>query len=834
MPTLAQSSLKGAAPGDVTFIFGVREAQPAETTITIVASEAIFTQNTNSSSTAIQAFTEGTQAADRKSTSTAATDSGGKSLTVVVKSDLTANRVFKLTITTLMAVNPSAAGAVTISIKSSVSTVAVSSIYPIFDAPDTALFLRASVGTDERGAAPGSMSFTLIPQASLAAGEKYTITSSAAVFAASQSLACAIAPTPMAGVDEDCTSASDATGKVLTVTLANEAAIARYPVTIMISSHLGTNSANAGPGPTFSLKASAGDTTESTDNPRYYIFGATYTPYWISAALSNYTALAIPSVFKVKFVPQNTIKGGLPSGEVIITASHPIFTPSQTPSVTCSTTAYLYPKAVKCNAVSHLSGRILTVATNTVGEDFLRSAVATIAITSHLAVNTNHTKVTFEIKSNYDPTALTAQRGFTTSILPPEPAAKPPAVVATAVRTAEELQTALDYATPGDTIVIVQDFTASSCIVITKGVTLTSDAPNNTHTSLGVATMATQGHLAAGVAIKLVEHHQSVTISKIKVSGSCSSTRHAHSTTTPLMYQRSQSDTMHPHGLAARPAILVHMERDHDGQDVAVKRLVLQEVVSVLSAGHAWLCAGRSGIINLEISKCHVTGSQHWLLDTSAAPTSQQWMLDDLEEPSGPCLESVSVTHSELVGFQASFRGCVGKPMRAITFSHNVVTSTQEAVYGRQWSLLDMSNFKEAFVEQNRFKSTELPTLNMYALHLWSKAALRPHATIRGNSLSGFGVALWATCVQRSASVFTDFASLTFTENNISDVGVGVMKNPHISQKVAFYESRNALGKLLMSDGSCGPNFVEQNSYICGKQFCTSNMLEDDSYSSHF
>merc|ERR1712094_16432 len=102
--------------------------------------------------------------------------------------------------------------------------------------------------------------FTIVPQTTLAAAGKYTITASAAIFkAATPTVSCGQGGATTAAAD--CTAASTTTA--LTVTLANNAATAGYPLVITMSTEAADSGATPGP-VTFGLVASAGDTTAST------------------------------------------------------------------------------------------------------------------------------------------------------------------------------------------------------------------------------------------------------------------------------------------------------------------------------------------------------------------------------------------------------------------------------------------------------------------------------------------------------------------------------------------------------------------------------------------
>merc|ERR1711959_730505 len=149
---------------------------------------------------------------------------------------------------------------------------------------------------------------------------------------------------------------------------------AGYPMTISVSSETANNGATPGAGPTFSLVASAGDTTASTGNAGYTIFNAALTAY---------------------------------------------FTASATPTVACATTEARYAKAVTCTSASDSTGKILTVTlTGTAGSvgDLDNSKTATVTVTSGLAANAaSGTATTFAFETSKDTTGVTAQTGYTTT-----------------------------------------------------------------------------------------------------------------------------------------------------------------------------------------------------------------------------------------------------------------------------------------------------------------------------------------------------------------------------------------------------------------------------------
>jgi len=363
---------------------------------------------------------------DTASTSTFETDSTGKiGIFTLVGDALTAGHTVELVIAaTAFANNPATAGAVTLTVVADDGvTTASSATYPIYPAATTALFMGASIGTDEKSVDPATIDFVVVPQTTLAAAGKYTITASSAIFkAATPAVACA--PGGITPVNADCTAAAVATGgTILVVTLNNHAAVAGYPYKIRVSSETENNGATPGAGPTFSLVASAGDTTASTGNAGYTIFDAALTAYFTSGVVTPLSATSTPTSLTVTFVPQTKCVGS--TDKVTITASTAIFTASATPTVACATTEARYAKAVTCTSASDSTGKILTVTlTGTAGSvgDLDNSKTATVTVTSGLAANAaSGTATTFAFETSTDTTGVTAQTGYTTTAAPPAP-----------------------------------------------------------------------------------------------------------------------------------------------------------------------------------------------------------------------------------------------------------------------------------------------------------------------------------------------------------------------------------------------------------------------------
>merc|ERR1711988_344511 len=430
-PTRATSSLKAAAPGLVTFNLGIQQTQAADTTLTITASEAIFTASAAAATAPITVLTLNGVNKMATTASTIATDATGKIATIVLKEELTyaaaSGALVAITVQTVMANNPSTAGLVTLEMKSSVSTTAASTTYTIFDAASTALYLGAAVGTDEISVSPASLSLSMVPQTVVPAAGTVTFTASTAIFTASSTPACALAPVGGASVGALCSSAADSTGKILTITTASVPLTAGVPYTFAISDNLATSSGTAGAGPTFTLKTSA-DATVTSATAGYYLFAAALIPYFVSASATTLTGLAAPGNVTFRFVPQATVVGGATAGTVILTANAAVFDPSGsypgtgcvgTDCIVCTSKKDLMTTTVPCTAAADSTGKILTVtastaSTTTDSNDFTANQIGQIALTNHM-VNPNATAVTFALTTGVDTASTGAQTGYTTT-----------------------------------------------------------------------------------------------------------------------------------------------------------------------------------------------------------------------------------------------------------------------------------------------------------------------------------------------------------------------------------------------------------------------------------
>jgi len=429
LPTLGTSSNKGTAPGTYTFNFGT-EAGIADTKIvTITASEKIFVVSETAAATNIESVEErlgNNAAASCKGTSTWKTDATGKIGYYTNTGDgMTAGRTIALVLkAAALEKNPATSGLVTLSIKADGGDTNLgTAAYPIYDAASTAIFMGSTVATDEKSTAPGAMTFTIVPQTTLAAAGKYTITASAAIFKTSQTPTVECAHNGGTSIAADCTSASDATGKIFTVTLAQNSAAAGFPITIKMTDQAADNGATPGT-ITFGMVASAGDdTATSTDNPGYTIFNAATTAFWVGGTMADKASTATSGTFTVDFVPQNAVQK---DGTVVITADKAIFDKSATgiTDIVCTSTKNRYATAVGCSAATDADGKKLTVTLLTTGEDLFASAAGKIVLSKKIAKNgAKDDVVKFGFETSTDTTALATQTGYTITAAPPPPPA---------------------------------------------------------------------------------------------------------------------------------------------------------------------------------------------------------------------------------------------------------------------------------------------------------------------------------------------------------------------------------------------------------------------------
>jgi hypothetical protein len=429
LPTLGTSSNKGTAPGTYTFNFGT-EAGIADTKIvTITASEKIFVVSETAAATNIESVEErlgNAAAASCKGTSTWKTDATGKIGYYTNTGDgMTAGMTIALVLkAAALEKNPATSGLVTLSIKADGGDTNLgTAAYPIYDAASTAIFMGATVATDEKSTAPGAMTFTIVPQTTLAADGKYTITASAAIFKTSQTPTVECAHNGGTSIAADCTSASDATGKIFTVTLAQNSAAAGFPITIKMTDQAADNGATPGT-ITFGMVASAGDdTATSTDNPGYTIFNAATTAFWVGGTMADKASTATSGTFTVDFVPQNAVQK---DGTVVITADKAIFDKSATgiTDIACTSTKNRYATAVGCSAATDADGKKLTVTLLTTGEDLFASAAGKIVLSKKIAKNgAKDDVVKFGFETSTDTTALATQTGYTITAAPPPPPA---------------------------------------------------------------------------------------------------------------------------------------------------------------------------------------------------------------------------------------------------------------------------------------------------------------------------------------------------------------------------------------------------------------------------
>jgi len=329
---------------------------------------------------------------------------------------------------------------VTISVTTTSSTVAASNYYPVFQAASTALLYSATVGTDEKAVDPVSLAITIFPQTELANDGIYTVTSSAAIFSTTSNTATckgSFSLVTTGAETGECTAVSDATGKILKITLSGvNKAFANFPITFEITdttaADIANNAAAAGAGPTLKVKASAGDTTETTAAVGYYIFNAALTPYFKSAAVLPLTGLASGNL-TLQFVPQATVEGATTgtTRTVTFTASHAVFTASGSyPGSVCTSVWRGYSNTVPCTAASDATGKILTVTATTATvvnsadcNDFTADEIGEVKLNN--LVNPNATAVTFTVATGVDTTATAAGTGYTTTSVSPTPTPTP-------------------------------------------------------------------------------------------------------------------------------------------------------------------------------------------------------------------------------------------------------------------------------------------------------------------------------------------------------------------------------------------------------------------------
>jgi len=428
IPSREGSMVKDTAAGNMVIKFGVIDAHAAASTVTITASEAIFTASQAAAAAVMGTITEGTAATNlADATTTLATSSSGKVavLTLGTGKPFAGNKVISLQIVAAtLAKNPLTVGMVTVTVTSSVTSAGGSNQYPVFNAADTPLLLSATPGTKVKSTAPGTLALTVVLSANLAANKWVKFTPTTAIFGVSKTPACAMGPQGQPSLVADCTSASDSDGKVLTVTTANVATNIIYalvPYVITISDELATNTATLGTSTTFTAAAEVGDTTASSASTAgYRIFNAATTAEWVSGIANSLTGSASTSL-TVKFYPQATVVGGATAGKVTVTASHAIFAASAAVSgITCQSVINRYTSAVPCSAASDSTGKILTVTATTAGYDFTTSEEAQIALTSN-TTNPNNATVTFSIATGVDTTTLASQTGYQSTYVAPPP-----------------------------------------------------------------------------------------------------------------------------------------------------------------------------------------------------------------------------------------------------------------------------------------------------------------------------------------------------------------------------------------------------------------------------
>jgi len=216
------TSAKDATPGITKFTFTTPTKVQVDEVATITCNEAIFKASYAANNAAISALTS--DGGDKSgNTPTFGVDATGKIGTLTVKTELTAAKVQVLTIaadTAMAAKLPATQGVVSCSIVTTADTTAGTGKAYVFDALLKSLFLDATFASAAKyiksEATPGALTFVIVPQNDIAA-KILTITASAAIFKASQADA---AGTVNGQNDKsEGTLATDATGKILTVTM---------------------------------------------------------------------------------------------------------------------------------------------------------------------------------------------------------------------------------------------------------------------------------------------------------------------------------------------------------------------------------------------------------------------------------------------------------------------------------------------------------------------------------------------------------------------------------------------------------------------------------------
>jgi len=443
------TSAKDATPGITKFTFTTPTKVQVDEVATITCNEAIFKASYAANNAAISALTS--DGNDKSGgTPTFAVDATGKIGTLTVKAELTAAKVQVLTIkadTAMAAKLPATQGVVSCSIVTTADTTAGTGKAYVFDALLKSLFLDATFASAAKyiksEATPGALTFVIVPQNDIAA-KILTITASAAIFKASQADA---AGTVNAKTDKtEGTLATDATGKILTVTMKTGKTLTKLTeeTIILDSAAIAANGATIGP-VTFSVQADGGDTAASTGNYGYTIMNADKTAYLNSADVTTKTTAVAPGKLTVQFTPFTSVVGNSAKKTVTITSDKAIFGATKTPTVACKSTKNEYTVAVTCTSASDSTGKILTVTATTANEEFTAQELAQIEVSTELVNNGAVGVVQFKIETAEDTTASALKDGYTIVAAPASSASANTTTASAAAATGTETTVTQEY-----------------------------------------------------------------------------------------------------------------------------------------------------------------------------------------------------------------------------------------------------------------------------------------------------------------------------------------------------------------------------------------------------
>jgi len=444
------TSAKDATPGITKFTFTTPTKVQVDEVATITCNEAIFKASYAANNAAISALTS--DGNDKSAnTPTFGVDTTGKIGTLTVKTELTAAKVQVLTIkadTAMAAKLPATQGVVSCSIVTTADTTAGTGKAYVFDALLKSLFLDATFASAAKyiksEATPGALTFVIVPQNDIAATKILTITASAAIFKASQADA---AGTVNTKTDKsEGTLATDATGKILTVTMKTGKTLTKLTeeTIILDSAAIAANSATLGP-VTFSVQADGGDTAASTGNYGYTIMNADKTAYLNSADVTTKTTGVAPGKLTVQFTPFTSVVGNAAKKTVTITSDKAIFGANKAPTVACKSTKNEYTVAVTCTSASDATGKILTVTATTANEEFTAQELAQIEVSTELVNNGAVGVVQFKIETAEDTTASALKDGYTIVAAPASSASANTTTASAAAATGTETTVTQEY-----------------------------------------------------------------------------------------------------------------------------------------------------------------------------------------------------------------------------------------------------------------------------------------------------------------------------------------------------------------------------------------------------